>query len=39
MDELRNRAMKFMQIEEHIDYHKSIQSENADKVKEKDKGN
>jgi len=27
MDELRNRATKFMQIEEHTNYHRSIRSE------------
>jgi len=37
MDELRNRAIKFMQIEKHIDYHGSHQFEGADKGKEKDK--
>jgi len=34
---MRNRATKIMQIEEHIDYHRSHQSEGVDKGKEKDK--
>jgi len=38
LDELKNRATKFMQIEEHTDYHISIQSVSREK-KEKDKGN
>jgi len=37
IDELRNRVTKFMQIEEHIDYHKSHQSKGAKKGKEKEK--
>jgi len=37
MEELRNRATKFMQIVEHIDYHKSHQSEGANKGKERKK--
>ena len=37
MDELKNRATKFMQIEEHIDYHMIHQFEGADKGKEKEK--
>jgi len=40
LDELRNRATKFMQIEELTDYHKSVRSKNGgDKGREKDKGN
>ena len=37
MDELRTRATKFMQIEEHVDYHRSHQAEGVDKGKEKEK--
>jgi len=37
MDELRNRATKFMQIEEHIDCHRSHQYQGANKGKEKEK--
>jgi len=37
MDELRNQATKFMQIEEHIDYHRIHQFEGANKGKEKEK--
>jgi len=37
MDELRTRATKFMQIEEHVDYHRSHQAEGADKGKGKEK--
>jgi len=37
MEELRNRVTKFMQIEEHIDYHKNHQFEGANKGKEKEK--
>ena len=33
MDELRTRATKFMQIEEHIDYHRKTHFENADRGK------
>ena len=33
MDELRTRATKFMQIEEHIDYHRKAHVENADRSK------
>jgi len=40
LDELRNRATKFMQIEELTDYHRSVWSEiGGDKGKEKDGGN
>jgi len=39
LDELRNRTTKFMQIEEHTNYHKSIRSEKGEKAKEKDRGN
>jgi len=35
MDELRTRATKFMQIEEHIDYHRKTQAEAYEKEKEK----
>jgi len=37
INELRNRATKFMQIEKHTDYHKSIQFVNEDKEKKKKK--
>jgi len=37
MEELRNRATKFMQIEEHINYHRNHPVEGPNKVKEKDK--
>lgn len=37
MDELRNRATKFMHIEEHIDYHRSHQAKSMDKGKENEK--
>jgi len=33
MEELRNRTTKFMQIEEHIDYHKNHPTEGINKVK------
>jgi len=33
MDELRTRATKFMQIEEHVDYHRKTHVENTDKNK------
>ncbi|XP_068475223.1 uncharacterized protein [Phaseolus vulgaris] len=33
MDELRTRATKFMQIEEHINYHRKTYAENTDKSK------
>jgi len=36
MDELRNRATKFIQIEELINYHRSNQSEGTDKGKTKE---
>ena len=40
LDELRNRATKFMEIEEFTDYHRSVRSKNGgDKEKEKDGGN
>jgi len=40
LDELRNRATKFMEIEEFNDYHRSVRSKNGgDKEKEKDGGN
>jgi len=41
MDELRTWATKFMQIEEHVDYHKVHQTETTSKEseKEKDRGN
>ena len=38
MDELRTRATKFMQIEEHVDYHKAYQTETLSKESEKEKG-
>ena len=37
MEELRNHTTKFMQVEEHIDYHRNHLMEGPDKVKEKDK--
>jgi len=41
MEELRARATKFMQIEEHIDYHRNAQAEASkkEKYKEKNKSN
>jgi len=38
MDELRTRATKFMQIEEHVDYHKAYQAETTSKESKKEKG-
>ena len=38
MDELRTRATKFMQIEEHVDYHKAYQTKTISKESEKEKG-
>jgi len=37
MDELRARVTKFMQIEEHVDYHKAYQTETISKESEKEK--
>ncbi|XP_068483393.1 uncharacterized protein [Phaseolus vulgaris] len=33
MDELRTRATKFMQIEEHVDYHRKTYAKNTDRSK------
>jgi len=33
MDELRTKAIKFMQIEEHVDYHRKTQVENTERNK------
>ena len=33
MDKLRTRATKFMQIEEHVDYHKKTQVDNTERNK------
>ena len=38
MDELRTRATKFMQIEEHIDYHRKTQVEASKKERERNRG-
>ena len=38
MDELRTRDTKFMQIEEHIDYHMKTQVEIAEKERERNRG-
>jgi len=37
MDELRTRTKKFMQIDEHVDYHKAYQTETISKENEKEK--
>jgi len=37
MEELRTRAIKFMQIEEHIDYHRNAQVKASEREKDKDK--
>jgi len=38
MEELRTRATKFMQIEEHIDYHMKTQATTSEKEREANKG-
>ncbi|XP_068474839.1 uncharacterized protein [Phaseolus vulgaris] len=38
MDELRTRATKFMQIEEHVDYHRKTLVEASEKEREKNRG-
>jgi len=38
VDELRTRVTKFMQIEEHVDYHRKTLAEAFEKEREKNKG-
>ncbi|XP_068486989.1 uncharacterized protein [Phaseolus vulgaris] len=38
MDELRTRATNFMQIEEHVDYHRKTLAEVSEKEREKNRG-